>query len=416
MTLKQTSNLACFNLSTHWFTIGTIIPVLTLILIEKKFSLIQIGIAFAIYSATIVILEIPTGGLSDSIGRKRVYQISLLFQFLSSIFLIFANTLQVTMLCFICNGIARSLSSGTMDAYFIDEFYKIDPNVNLQKEMSKIGVFIPIGLGLGSLIGGFIPITLGVLTKSSSLNSVYSSNLIVLAFLTLTQFIFTTVLIKEEQYQNRQKSIMKGFRKILDVITISINYGLKNSVILILLVSGFVWGFSVSGLEQFWQPQVKNILNNDGKTWVFGLLTCGYFIASGLGNLLISPICKILKNNYPVILFLSRLFMGILFLFLAFQISIIGFSFLYVILFMFNGFQDSPISAIFNEQISSDKRSTMLSFSSLFMQLGGLFGSIINGFLANTYSIKLAWIVASIFLLLSTILFLLIPNNKKVYK
>ncbi len=413
MTIKKISNLACFNMGFHWFTVGLVIPVMTLFLIEKGFTLMQVGLSFAVYSGTVVILELPTGGLSDTIGRKKVYQISLIFQLIGGIALLLVNGFYGTIICFVFQGVSRSLSSGTMDAYFIDEFYKIDPDINLQKQMSKIGVFIPIFLGIGSLLGGYIPMSLGVLTKDSFMNNTYSANYIVFIFAVIIQLIFTSLLIKEEKITGRDNTVLAGLKKVPEVIGISTKYGLKHPVILLLLITGFAWGFSISGLEQLWQPQVKSILNNSSQTWIFGVLTCGYFIADGFGNILVRPICRIFKDNYVLVLFTSRLIMGILYLILAFQNGIVLFSFFYISLFMFNGVQSSPESALFNKEIPSDKRSTMLSFSSLFMQSGGILGSIIMGFLAHNFNIKTAWITASIILLLSAILYLLIPHNKK---
>lgn len=413
MTIKKISNLACLNMGFHWFTVGIIIPVTTLFLIEKGFTLMQVGLAFAVYSGTVVILELPTGGLSDTIGRKKVYQISLILQLIGGIALLLVNGFYGTIVCFVFQGASRSLSSGTMDAYFIDEFYKIDPDINLQKQMSKIGAFISISLGIGSLLGGYIPMSLGLLTKNSFFNNTYSSNYIVVSIAIIIQFILTSKLINEKIDTSRDNTIIGGFKKIPEVIGISTKYGLKHPIILLLLITGFTWGFSISGLEQLWQPQVKDILDSSSQTWIFGALTCGYFISDGLGNILVRPICRLFKDNYILVLFLSRLIMGVLYLILAFQNRIVLFSFFYISLFMFNGVQSSPESALFNKEIPSDKRSTMLSFSSLFMQSGGILGSIIMGFLAHTFNIKTAWITASFILLLSAILYLLIPHNKK---
>ena len=104
--------------------------------------------------------------------------------------------------------------------------------------------------------------------------------------------------------------------------------------------------------------------------------------------------------------------MGILYFILAMQNGIILFSVFYVTLFMFNGVQGSPESSIFNSEVPSEKRSTLLSFSSLFLQGGGIFGSLIMGFLAQTYSIKIAWITASVVISASALLYLLIPYYK----
>lgn len=412
MNKKQLSVLAIINLSFHWFAIGIIIPVMTLYLLEKGLNLIQVGTVFACYGAATVLLELPTGGLADSIGRKKVYILSLLFLIASCLFLIISTGFIFIIISALLQGGARSLSSGTMDAHFIDEFYRIDPEVNLQEEMAKIGIFIPLALGIGSLIGGFLPMSLGVLTEKSFLRSIYASNYIVIALVLIIQILATTVLVKEKKRKDKDSKIIGGFKKIPEVIGTSVKYGLKHPVILLILSGGFAWGFSISGLEQLWQPQVKGLMADSTGSWIFGVLTFGYFLAASLGNILVTPICKIFKDNYIFVLFLARLIMGILYFVLALQNEMIFFSVFYMALFMFNGVQGSPESSIFNSEVPSDKRSTLLSFSSLFLQGGGILGSLLMGFLAQTFSIKIAWIVASVVISASALLYLLIPYYK----
>ena len=413
MTKKKLSILASFNLSFHWFTIGIIIPVMTLFLLEKGFNLLQVGIAFAFYSTATVLLELPTGGLADSIGRKKVYLFALALQIFVTIAFVLINNHIGLFICFALQGAVRSLTSGTMDAHFIDEFYKIDPDVNLQQEFAKIGIFVPLALGLGSLIGGFLPMTLGVLTEKSFLNSLYSSNYIIFTVTLIIQFVTTFFLVKEEKKTGENNTILAGFKKVPEVLSTSVNYGLKHPIILLILLATFAWGFSISGLEQLWQPQVKGIISESTGTWIYGVLTFGYFIAGGLGNVLVTPICKLFKDDYPRVLFFARALMGILYFVLAIQNGIVMFSIFYITLFMFNGVQGSPETAIFNREVPSDKRSTLLSFSSLFLQLGGILGSIIMGVLAQNFSIKIAWIAASVVITSSALLYLFIPQHKE---
>ncbi|MBL7005637.1 MAG: MFS transporter [Spirochaetia bacterium] len=412
MKKKKLSILASFNLSFHWFAMGIIIPIMTLFLLEKGLTLLQIGAAFAVYSTAAVLLELPTGGLADSIGRKKVYLLSLFLQLLGGAAIVFLNSYTGILFCMALQGTSRSLSSGTMDAYFIDEFYKIDPEINLQKELARIGIFVPLALGIGSLLGGFLPMTLGRVTENSFLHSLYSANYICYAAVLMIQFITTSFLIIEDKKtdEHDNNTIAAGIRKVPEVLRTSINYGIKHPVILLLLLAGFAWGFSISGLEQLWQPQVKSIVRDSMGSWIFGVLTFGYFIAASLGNVLATPLCKLFKANYPIVLFLSRLIMGILYCILAFQNGIVLFSFFYITLFMFNGIQGSPESSIFNKEVSSDKRSTLISFSSLFMQAGGIFGSVLLGFIAQTFSIRTAWIAASIVITASALLYLGVPT------
>ncbi len=414
MSIKKLTAIASFNLSFHWFSLGIIIPIMSLFLIEKGFSLFQLGIALAIYSGTTVLLELPTGGLADAIGRKRVYILSLSLQLAGGILIVFLSGYYAILICFILQGAARSLSSGTMDAHFIDEFYKADPDINLQKVMAKIGIFIPLALGIGSVIGGFLPMTLGTVTERAFGGNAYAANYICYAAAVAIQIIATLIMVHENRERFSGSTVLDGIRKVPDVLKTSVSYGIKHPVVLLLLITGFIWGFSISGLEGFWQPQVRNIIGGqEGSSWIFGLLTFGYFLAASAGNLLITPLCKLFKDNYPAVLFVTRSIMGILYLFLAFQIHLPLFSVFYITLFLWNGMQESPQSSIFNTEIPSEKRSTLISFASLFLQAGGISGSLLLGFLAQTYSIKTAWVIASIFITASALLYLRIPAAEK---
>lgn len=168
-----------------------------------------------------------------------------------------------------------------------------------------------------------------------------------------------------------------------------------------------------SGLETFWQPQVKNILGSDSQTWIFGALTAGYFFSGSLGNVFITPLCRLFKNNYSLVLFFLRLFMGALFFVLALQTNIAGFTVFYFTLFLFNGMNNAPHATIFNYQTPSEKRSTLLSFESLILQIGGLLGALIMGYISNSFSITIAWFIGSAILVLSCFTYLFLFLSKQ---
>ncbi len=263
-----------------------------------------------------------------------------------------------------------------MDAWFIDEFHLINPKGNLQEALAKVGIFIPIGLAGGSLLGGFLPMSLGKATNQIPKLGTYSSNLIAILFFVIIQYLLTSKLIIEEIPPKRKSDF-------------------------------------ISGLETFWQPQVKNILGSDSQTWIFGALTAGYFFAGSLGNVLITPICKLFKNNYSLVLFFLRFFMGVLFFILALQNKIAGFTIFYLTLFLYNGMSSAPHATIFNYQMPFEKRSTLLSFESLFLQIGGLLGARIMGYISNSFSITIAWFIDSAILILSCFTYLFLFLSKK---
>ena len=108
------------NQSLHWFTMGLFFPIMVLIQLEKGLDLMEVGTTTAIFSATIIMLELPTGGLSDNIGRKKGYILSILASLVSFVLVLVSWNFPTVALTFLFFGVARALSSGSMDAWFVD--------------------------------------------------------------------------------------------------------------------------------------------------------------------------------------------------------------------------------------------------------------------------------------------------------
>ncbi len=111
---------------------------------------------FSIAALSNVLFEIPTGILSDFVGRKK----TIILGSLASVFAIstyaLANSFAILALGAIFEGLASSFFSGNNDALLYDTL----------KEQKKLGIFsdtlgklssmFQAGLGISALIGGFI--------------------------------------------------------------------------------------------------------------------------------------------------------------------------------------------------------------------------------------------------------------------
>lgn len=396
------------NQSMHWFVIGLIFPVMILIILEKGIDIFQAGIAVATYSATTILLEIPTGGAADIVGRKRVYMVSLSFLFLAGLALLVSWDFITVMVAVVINGVARALSSGTIEAWFVDEFKRQYPEGNLQQSLARAGIFIPAGIGLGSLVGGVLP-PLAVQTGAAEWGfGPYVLNLLTFMVMTVVQLSLTHLLVSEVFERDRTANRLISVKDISGQVSTAVKYGVQNRVVLVLLVAVSTLGFGVSSVELLWQPRVQQISGDSMQTWILGVLAAGYFFSSSVGNLVSTPTCRMLKNNYPAVLSILRVGIGLCLLILAWQEDLVIFALFYFLMFFFNGVSDSPHATMFNNQIPKKVRSTLLSFQSVMFQLGGLCGSLAIGFLAKTYSIPSAWTAAAVILLLSSVAYLLL--------
>jgi MFS family permease len=61
----------------HWFVIGIGTTVMSLMILSKGTSMASLGVVLGLYSSVIVVLEVPSGIISDRLGGKRIYLFSL---------------------------------------------------------------------------------------------------------------------------------------------------------------------------------------------------------------------------------------------------------------------------------------------------------------------------------------------------
>jgi DHA1 family quinolone resistance protein-like MFS transporter len=143
------------------------------------------------------------------------------------------------------------------------------------------------------------------------------------------------------------------------------------------------------------------------------VLAAGYFLMASVGSIVSTPICRITGDNYPRILIGMRIILGGLLFALALQGSILAFALFYLLLYFMIGTAGSPHAALYNDQIPSKQRATMMSFESLIAQGGGLIGALLIGFVADIWSIPTAWMLAGVILAISALAYFYLALNAK---
>lgn len=391
------------NQMVHWFIVGITLPIMILYMTDKGLDLFQAGLVMSIYSGTVIMLELPTGGLSDSIGRKKVYTYSLLVSTFSVITLLFADGLPLFLVGFVLYGVARALSSGSMDAWFVDEFATKHPGGDLQKALATANVFIPMGIGAGCLLGGALPMLASGFTSGIEWMSAYSVNIIVVIFALIVQLALTAVLVQERSFKGPGTGMVSGVQAMPKVISDAITFGIKDRFTLVMMLSSAFLGFGLLSVELLWQPRALGLMEDPTQTWIFGVLAAGYFFASSAGNLFATRISRSFGHDDLKMLIWVRALSGLILMVLSWMTGMLEFAVLYLLLYLVFGVANSPHAAVFNTHIPKERRSTLMSFESLMLQGGGLVGSLTMGWLAQAFGIASAWTVAGAILLLSSI-------------
>jgi len=384
-----------------------------LLILDKGLGLGEAGLALAVYSATTIILELPTGGLADNVGRKKVYTLSLVVSFFGLLVLLLSQDLVTVAAAMLLSGAGRALSSGSIDAWFVDEFNRLNPGGDLQRALAKATAFVPLGLGAGALVGGALPMLFSTYTSALGASR-FSVDIVAMLAIIVAQGLITQKIIHESESKRTGVGIVAGFRGVPVQLRKAGRCASRDRTVAVLLLISISMGFGLISLELLWQPRLSQLLGGESETWIFGALAAGYFLASSVGYVAAIPFCRAMRNDHPRTLFVVYMAAGILIAVLAMQTAVAPFALVYLLIYMMIGLLNSPFDALYNARVPSEDRSTMLSLMSLTMQAGGLVGNLVVGFIAGATSISVAWLVASGVVLFSTsgFLYLIIADRK----
>lgn len=140
--------------ATRWLPVGLLIPVLTVLLQERGLSLATIGLLSGLSSAMVVLLELPTGGLADTIGRRPVLLLAGLLSLASMSLIAFADATWLFVLAWAVEGIYRALDSGPLESWYVDAAQAADPDADIESGLAAESAVISAAIAAGALVGG----------------------------------------------------------------------------------------------------------------------------------------------------------------------------------------------------------------------------------------------------------------------
>ena len=398
-----------------WFATGLPLALIVLLIQARGLDLFQIGIMFGIMSAVIVVLELPTGGLADAIGRKPITVTAYTIMSVFSVMLLFAFSFEAFVAAYAVYGVGRALSSGALDAWFLDSLKAADPDIDIQPRLARAGTFILLGLGSGTFLGGLVAQLFSYLPADGT--AVLTPSAIPIVISTAIKFsliLLTIFLIKEDRSIYQHKGLASGVKEVPSIIKNGFSLARGNLILLLMLGATFVSGVSLSSLENLWQPRFDLLLGDlEGKSLYLGLIMGGTFLIGMLGNMLSTVLTRWMKKRYALVALLGRLIGGLALLALAIFVSPVLAAIAFWMSYFALGVANSPQGALVNEEIPAGQRSSMLSIFSLMSYVGSITGSIALGYVAQTFSIPLAWQISAGAVFVSLLFYLVADRHQQ---
>ena len=392
------------------FAMGMTVAVVALALTDRGIDLSQISLLFGVYSLTTMTMELPFGGLADSMGRKPVFLTAVVASLISLALFLSTREFYALALSFAFIGFGRALRSGTLDAWFVETFKAHAPDVDVQPALAKVQWANAIGLAMGAVFGGLLPDIFGGVGKNLWI-SIYDVSYVASFGVMLGVLVFTVFAIVEKPRPMNRTALKKSFANVPKVIKDASVLALKHPTLSILLVALAFFLMATNPVEVIWPTRARPMLDQGYASTVIGVVTAAYFFSIALGASLSPHINRIFSRRHAMTLAVSFACLAGVQIVLALQGGIVGFVTVFIVYSVILGVSETPASSILHSCVDDSQRSTMLSLRSLIQQLGAALGLVLAGAVAEIYSTPTAWIVGAIFLTIAVILLLVLAKR-----
>ncbi|MGV8152570.1 MAG: MFS transporter [Candidatus Nanoarchaeia archaeon] len=366
-------------------------PIIVLYYLLNNLSFIQIGILASILAIFTLLFEVPSGIFADKYGRKKALLISTFTGALSALFYYLGNDFWMFSIATALFGISAAFTSGTIDAILYDTLIVLKKRELFKKHRSRQFLYANLINGVILLFIPFIyeineklPFLIGVLFFTTAL---------------FVSFFFIEPPIKKKLGREFLEVFLDSGKEIK----------LSRNLFLIILTSSLTLSF-IYATSEYYQP-LLNIVKFP--IILFGVIYFVKRLILGVGAQLSHMLEKWIKTKTLIIV------LGILIL-LSYLGSSTNIGFIVIISIILFSFVEGAHKVIFkdeiNKRVSSDNRSTILSFEEFIQNLSKAGIALVYGYFADLIGIQQMLLLGGIlfFLVFTTLISLIFI--KKVFK
>jgi MFS family permease len=358
----------------------------TLFLLDAGLSFFEVFVANAAFSAGMVIFEVPTGVVADTLGRR--------VSFLLSVSVLAATTLLYVALAQVGAGVVAfavvsvfmglgfTFYSGAMEAWLVDALAVSGYTGLLDRVFARgqqvTGSAMLVGTIAGGLLGQ-VDLALPYVLRAVLLLAVFGIAYVVMHDLGFTPRKVTAAELPGEVARNARAGVEFGWRQ----------RGLRLLMLASVVQASFVmWAFYAA------QPYLLELLDSNA-IWVSGFVAAGIALSTIAGNQIVTFASRYCGRRTTLLLAGAALLSGaavLMGLTNSFWVALTGVLLVSVSL----GITGPVHSAYLHQVVPSEQRATVVSFDSMLSNAGSIGGQVGLGALGEARSVGSAFVVGGV--------------------
>ncbi|MEV3873476.1 MFS transporter [Streptomyces sp. NPDC049906] len=389
-----------------WLPVGLTIAPLLLLFTERGATLPTVAALFAVHSLTTVALELPTGGLSDVIGRRGVLTAAGVLNAAAFTLLALGAHTWVLATGMALMGAGRALSSGPAEAWYVDAVQaRQGPGAELRTGLARGSAAGSAALAVGTLLGGLLPWLLAGPAAAFSPVLPLSVPPLLGALAALLYAGYALLALREAPRAAVSPSAV--LRGVPAIVVDGLRLGVCGSLVRRVLLTSAAIGGALAAVELLTPGRVAVLTGTvESGAALFAGLACAGYACSALGNQLAPRVARLTGGSARAVRAALAVGGGGLLLLGAtagssgppgWALGAVGYGLLYLGL----GAAGPNQNDLLHRVVPSSRRATALSVQSLALQLAGALVGLVVAPLAWA---PLPWWVAAAPLLVVALL------------
>jgi MFS family permease len=417
---------------TRWFPVGLIVTVTTLLPLERGLSVTEALTALSVTGFTVFVLELPTSGLADALGRRPLLIAAGVLQVAAAVLFLTAQTFWTFALAAAVTGMFRALDSGPLEAWFVDTVHATEPGADVDRPLAAHSTVLGVSIAAGALVSGGL-VWWHPFDAWSALTLPYA----VYAVLSVIHLVAVTVLVREaprvlvpvadgapvagpgatpvappsaappsgSERTRKGSRVLESARRTPGVIRDGLRLARDNRVLRWLLLVEIFWSTGMVVYETFQPIRLSELLGGTaaGAAVAGPTAAAGWAVFAGGAALagLATPRLGVARTAI-----LARVLNGLGAVWMGLALGPVGLIAAYLVTYGLHGANGPAYQALLHREAESRNRSTVLSMASMLSFAAFALAAPALGWAADLLSTQAAMVIGGAFSTLGAVCFL----------
>jgi DHA1 family tetracycline resistance protein-like MFS transporter len=369
LTAVQARRRFLFLVGLRWLPVGLMIPVTVLLPLERGLTLAEFGSAAAGQGIVVLLLELPTGGLSDALGRRPVLLLAGAVSVGALSLLTFAGSAVLFVVFYLLQGVYRALDSGPLEAWYVDHALAADENADIETGLSQSSAVTGVAIGVGALAGGGI-VALGRLGPFSALTVPVLMALVMQA----ASLLAVALLMTEDRPGRGAGALVASVRAVPATIGGAVRM-VRSRIVAALIAVELFWGFGMVAFESLMPVRLTDVVGSpDTASALMGPSGSAAWLASAVGAALVPLLIR--RVGAPWSGFVLRIAQGLTVVGMAALAGPAGVIGAYLLCYTVHGASNPVHAGLLHRQVAGQYRASLISVNSMVSQPAGALGLV----------------------------------------